>query len=116
MSELVTLDEAKRRLRILSDEEDDDITALIAEAQEIVVGYIAQRRSDTDSPTWAATIESWDEDTVPRDVKAAILRQTAELYRFRGDDAASALPPRQPGHLSDLVESLLVRYRDPAVS
>jgi hypothetical protein len=115
-NELVTLAEAKRRLRITSSAEDADVRALIAEAQAIVLGFINQRRSDDGSPTWAETIEAWDDDTVPADIKAAILRQTAELDRLRGDDPASAEPSREPGQLSNNVRSLLIRYRDPAVS
>lgn len=115
-TDLVTLAEAKQRLRITSSDEDADLSALLVEAQAIVLRYISQRRSDDGSPSWADTVEAWDEETVPADIRAAILRQTAELHRFRGDDPSTASPARQPGRLSDAVESILVSYRDPAVS
>jgi len=116
-NDLVTLAEVKRRLRLpTGSAEDADLKALMAEAQAVVLRYIAQRRSDAGSPSWADQIDAWDDSTVPADIKAGILRQTAELYRFRGDDAGKDLPPRQPGHLSDPVEALLVSYRDPTVA
>lgn len=114
-TDLVTLAEVKRRLRLPAvGGEDADLRALLSEATAVVLRYVSQRRSDEGSPSWEDTINAWEPDTVPLDIKAAIFRQTAELYRFRGDDEVG--PPRQPGRLSESVESLLVSYRDPAVS
>lgn len=115
MSRLVVLTQAMARLRISTDE-DADLQAILDEAEAIVLGFIAQRRTDDESPTWADQIAAWDPTTVPADVRAGILRQCAELYRYRGDDPASTAPPHQPGRLSDLVEAILWRYRDPTVA
>lgn len=113
-NELVSLKELKRRLRLTGTAEDKDLKSLLDEAVAVVLRYVSQRRSDEESPTWASTVDSWDADSLPRDIRAAIFRQAGELYRFRGDDETG--PVRQPGRLSEAVESLLVSYRDPAVS
>lgn len=114
MSEhLVTLDEAKTRLKV-GDVDDADLRAMILAAQTIVLDRISQRRSDEGSPTWADTVAAWDAQTVPADIKAAILMQCAELDLFRGDD--DKLPTRQPGRLTGLIEAIVIRYGDPAVS
>ena len=111
---LVSLQEFKRRIRKTDKAEDQDLALMLEEAQEVVLDYVKQRRLEESSPTWEETVDAWDDQTVPRKVRTAILRQAAEFYRFRGDDETG--PVKQPGRLSDLVESLLVQYRDPTVA
>lgn len=104
---LVTLAEAKRHLQIWTDisspldEVDLDITAKLDQAESIILDYLK-------------TEESWDEDTVPGVVKAAVLLQLGELFRFRGDDTEG--PKYEDGQLSPTVTNLLRRRRDPALA
>lgn len=119
MADLITLQEAKRHLRLPEEFDsplsahDEDLQAKIDQATELVLGYIARRSTDT---TWAATVAAWTIETAPQVVRAAILRQTAELYRFRGDDPANEAPVTDGGYLSPGVATLLHRLRDPALA
>jgi hypothetical protein len=92
--------------------EDPDLVMKIAQAEEIVLAYIAR----TDDESYTATIAAWTEDTVPRSVQAAILMQALELYRFRGDDEKG--PERDHGDMSPSVKAVLTAsgYRRPVVA
>lgn len=115
--DLITLAEAKRRLRWPEGSaEDADLKALIAEASALVRRFVAQRRTDDGSPSWADQVEAWDAQTVPRDVKSAVFTMLAFIERWRGNDAAREMPPLEAGRLPAQVEWILVSYRDPAVS
>jgi hypothetical protein len=113
MSNLVSLDEAKVRCRIstTTQDEDADLQEIIDTAEELVLDFVSQRIGDTAS-TWADTVAGWDEDTVPRRVRAAILITVVDSWRHRGDDddgsAATAMPTR--------AMSMLERLRDPALA
>lgn len=113
MEELVTLVQMKRHLNVegLTDH-DAKIQDYLDVAHEVVIDYVKQRRSG--ATDWAAEVDAWTEDTVPMRVKAAIMRQCAELFRFRGDDGQD--PPRAQGELAPGVTQLLYRMRDPALS
>lgn len=111
---LVTLARAKRNLKLPPPaegspipEEDLDVQEILDAATDIIRDYLA-RPEDQD---WSATMASWDRANVPPTVAAAILQQTTELYRFRGDDLA--LPPREAGSLSPTIKAILARLRDP---
>ena len=110
--ELVTLESAIKRLKLSTDEDEDDLQAMLIQAQETVLNYIARATDET----WTATITGWDEDTVPGDIVAAILTQFGELYRFRGNDEAADVPKQEHGFLSPRVHGLLRRYRDPVIA
>lgn len=99
---LITLEEAVGQLKISADEDEDDITLKMSLATAIVIDYI--KRPD----------HGWDADTVPDVVKAAILEQLVELYRFRGDDPQAPAPA--DGYLSPSISRKLHRYRDPALA
>jgi len=102
MAELVTLDEAKRHLRVTHDDEDDDIKFRISAASEIVLDYIKKRDSD------------WTTDTTPKLVKAATLLVLAGLYEDRGD--GEEVLSQANGYLDRPVTAILHRYRDPALA
>lgn len=114
---LVLLTEAQRHLRLpISTETNSPLTVAEQDLQDkidaataIIWEYLA-RESDSD---WVNEMTSWDDVSVPKQIKAAILVKTGELYRFRGDDAEG--PPGEPGFLSPHVRSLLARKRDPIV-
>jgi hypothetical protein len=118
MAELVTLAAAKAHLNLFDavssplSVRDQDLQDKLDQATELIVDYLTQY--DT---TWAATVASWDVTTAPLVVRAAILRQTAELYRFRGDDPENDGPAyEEGGGLAPCVTQLLKRLRDPALA
>jgi hypothetical protein len=99
MDALVTVDEARRHLRLTaSNMEDADVAADVASkaqaATEIVIDYL--KRPD----------HGWTEETTPFMVKSAILLVLGALF----DDREGGDP------LSDAVKSLLWRSRDPTLA
>lgn len=107
--ELVTLDQAKMHAGITDNDREEDLTLKLEEAHGLVLDYIS--RPDAD---WTAEMNAWDADTAPRAVRAAVMRQFADLVRFRGDDEDDA---KANGYdLSPRVAQLLRRYRDPALA
>ena len=111
MTAFVTLDQVKARLRITSTAEDTDLQSLADEAEAQIVGWCST------TPRAKAIADTWiDETTVPKVVVAAILVQTAERYRFRGDDTEAVPRPDEPGDLSVTVRELLRAYHDPGIA
>jgi hypothetical protein len=118
MAELVTLEQAKAELNLPEatssplSRRDQNLQDKIDQATELILDYLTQF-----DPTFDATKAGWDAQTVPLVVKAAILRQTAELYRFRGDDPKDdSAPYEEGGGLAPCVTQLLKRLRDPALA
>lgn len=102
---LITEDEALGQLKVSGVDDPDDIATKMSEATAIVITYIK-------NPT-----HGWDSDTVPDDIKAAILMQLVELYRFRGDDEDTRDQAEdEKGYLSPRIARLLHRHRDPALA
>ena len=95
MVEIVTLPEAKLRLRIDADDEDTLIETMLAEATDILIDYL--KKPD----------HGWTADTAPPRIKAAIILIFAGLYE--GREPGDAL-------LTDTVRSLVHRDRDPALA
>lgn len=111
--EIVTLDQAKKHARITSDAENADLADKLADAHALVLDYVADGKGDD----YVTVMLTWDDESAPRSVRAAIMRMFADLARFRGNDddpsemrveSANALPPR--------VRQLLRLYRDPALA
>lgn len=100
MANLVTLEEAKLQLRVTWSDEDAYIQLLLDASEAAVLDYI---KRDWD----------WDSQTVPVNVKLAILVMLAtyfDPYRDGDDfskDVALGYPP-------PAVTSLVHRYRSPA--
>jgi len=93
---LITLEQAKRQLRIDHDDDNADLLLKMEQASAIVVDYI--KRPD----------HGWTEETVPPLVQAAILIVLTDLYdRRNGTDKDDVL-------LSKPVRDILERFRDPA--
>lgn len=99
---LVSLERAKKQIRVTHTEEDDDILDRIDEAEDIILRYL----NGADDPTW-------DESTVPGAVKAAILRQFTHLWRHRGD-GEKPMPVEEHG-LAPGVAGILAGYRTPTL-
>lgn len=112
--EIVSADQARQHVRISEDEwgnEEDDFLLKLLQAHALVLDYV-RRPNDED---FDAEMLLWDEDSAPRAVQAAILRQFADLVRFRGDD--EDLAGRADGlNLSPRVKQLLSLYRDPPLA
>jgi hypothetical protein len=107
MSTFVTLDQVKRRLRVTAGD-DVDLQDLADQAEAQVIAWCSK------TPRSLAIVDTWTPENVPKVVVAAILMQTAELDRFRGDDPDG--PPRQDGEeLAVIVRELLRAYHDPVV-
>lgn len=88
MSTLVSTDAARRHLQLTeTDMSDPDIAAKVADDAETATGIVLRhiKQEDTD----------WTAETVPFDVKAAILLTLGTIYRDRENgglpDAATAL-------------------------
>lgn len=112
--EIVDLDVAKQHLRITSDHADDDVQMKLDIAHGMIEDYILS--TEGRRAGWAAEIDSWDDETAPKPVVAAVLCQLEELWRFRGGQLEGEMPKRNRGDLSPQVESYLRRQRDPVVS
>lgn len=112
--ELVTLDQAKDRIKLPLDvdAEDDALSLQLQIAHEAVMDFLTQRVSDQDA--WELEVDAWTADTAPRRVLGAILEQFAFQYRFRGDDV-EALKRTGDDALCPNAAALLKRFRDPAI-
>jgi hypothetical protein len=110
VSTLVTVDQVKARLRITSTADDADLQTLVDQAEAHIVGWCSTTaRAKAVADTWV------DAATAPLVVVAAILVQTGELYRFRGDEPDG--PPRQAGEeLGVQVRELLRAYHDAGIA
>ncbi len=111
--ELVPLETLKNVLRLPLDlhTEDETLDLMLTQATALVLDYVNARADD--GIDWAATIAAWDEESVLPQVQAAILRQAADLYRFRGDDSPADDARRESGYLPAGVRNLLYLLRDP---
>jgi hypothetical protein len=109
MATFVTLDQAKRRLRLTSTDDDLDLQDLLDQAEAHVLGWCSKTPHDQE------VADAWTPESVPKVVVLAILVQMGELDRFRGDDPDG--PPRKDGEeLCVQVRELLRSYHDPVVA
>lgn len=108
--EIVDLDQAKKHTGITSTTDDEDLEGKLREAHEVVLDYV-DRADDED---WHAEVLAWDADSAPKPIRAAILRQFADLDRFRGGDTDDSKV--NPHGLSPRVAQLLSLYRDPPLA
>lgn len=103
---LITFEEAVDHLHLSieagspPDPIERDVRRKMAAAEDIILNYLQQAGG---SPP------AWDETTVPPRVRAAILLQLGELWRFRGDDGQG--PAQTEGDLSPVITNLLRRDR-----
>jgi hypothetical protein len=115
LQELVTLDQAKRsvKLSLEIDTDDEDLQIRLEVAHAMVMSFISSRVSGASD--WMETMDSWTSDTVPRLVVGAILAQFGFLYRRRGDD--DSRPPMSEGAaICPDAQQCLMSLRDPPVA
>lgn len=106
---LVTLAEAKDHLRLTDTAQDVDVQSKLDAATAIILDFC------NTTAYWRDVTATWESATVPRQVRAAILLELGELWRFRGDDAEA--PARWDDHdLSPAIIGLLRRTHDPALA
>lgn len=106
---ILSLQDAKDHIQPGSQDADGDLLLKLEAAEAIVFDYI----NTTDARRLETAL--WvDSGTLPPLVRAAILLQLGELYRFRGDDTDG--PIQTAGDLSPTITNILRRYRDPVVA
>lgn len=97
-AQLVTWEEARAHLRILSDDFDPDLALKMWQAEEKVLDFV--ERIDT----------GWTPETVPAQIKAAILMVLEFLWENRGAETDRGDP------LSPAARSMLRMFRDPVIA
>jgi hypothetical protein len=100
---LITLEQAKWHLRVVSTNEDDDIYRKVEQASDLVL----ERCNSTSY--WRGITTTWDSDTVPRSVQSAILVLLAHLYENRGQDM------KAHAEVWAAVDSLIRMNKDPVI-
>jgi hypothetical protein len=105
---LVTLDQARRHLKMPPTLNDPVLEETVERASAIVVAFLT-------SPD-----DAWTEWTAPVIVQAAVLAQLADMYIHRGDERAhyAALDRREGGGICTDAEAILraTGYRDPVLA
>ena len=110
LPQIVTLSRARKEVNGTG-LDDDVIADKLEQATALVLDHIW--RDDDD---WVDTMIAWTPTTAPGAIRAAVLCQLAELYRFRGDDVKGDVPDRAHGFLAPMVVAYLAKYRDPAIA
>lgn len=110
--EIVTLAQAKQHARITSAAEDADLALKLSDAHAIVLDYVANGKDDD----YQADMLTWDDESAPGAVRAAILRQFRDLVRFRGDDDDPSEVRVDGSRMAPRVRQLLNHYRTPSIA
>lgn len=95
---LITLDQAKRHLQIVNDEQNEEIEEKVNEASAIVLDYLK------------VSEDAYEIGEVPYLVQSATKLVIGALLENREGNASGPEP------LSQAVKDLLHRYRDPALA
>lgn len=108
MPDLLDLQDVKHQLRLTDAEvsdRTDELQGLLDQATAIIVGLC-----DT-TEHWRGVTATWTRATVPTVVKALILKQTAYMYQYRGDEDKDV----HDDGLAPGVRSLSWLTRDPVI-
>lgn len=105
---LITLEQAKKHLRVDGDDDDDDITLKVHAASGAVKNYL---KSAANAYFDAAGVVLLD--AVPFEVMAATQLMLGYLYNQRDEDAGREF---ESGYLPRPVTALLSPLRDPALA
>jgi len=100
---LVTLDAAKRHLRVTDPAYDVEITDTLARASATIRDYLKERND----PTWTPS-------TVPLWLQAAVLLLLAHFYEHRGDEFGA--DSDNDDRVWSAIANLCRRSRDPALA
>lgn len=107
---LITIEQAKAQVRVVHDAEDGEITELIEDASEAIVGYMKDA-ADVFLTTGGDVID----EAVPADVRSACKLEVAHLFKNREGQSDSKIPD-QYGYgypLCAAAIAKLYRYRTP---
>lgn len=115
LPQIVSLADAKAAANIQTFENDQVLYAYLETAHEWVLEHLNNQIDDS-TDAWIDELLSWDADTAPRRVVAAIIICFQYMARFRGDDDGKVLPPPTQSGLPQLAEALLGRLRDPTIA
>lgn len=109
---LVSLEQGKRHLRVIMDDEDADILLKIEGASAAVLDYLKSRANEfLDSSGMVEVDSNLDPVGVPANVQAATLLMLGYLYKDRDTNADEGY---ERGYLPAPVTALLYPKRDPA--
>lgn len=106
MTDLVTLEQVKRRLRIDGTREDLDLADMIAQASAMVLRYLKYGKTTTDEDDEEVPILDFS-GGIPADVQLAALITVGEIMKEREADVRA---------LSQGVVDILAPYRDPTLA
>lgn len=122
MTMLLTLDEAKAHLRVMTEDEDDDITAIVEEASAAVLGHIGDAQYlFLDTGGDELTLDPVTEQEAIRAqhiAKRATRLLVADFYRNReGSEQAGAVDAKFGyGYLPRAVVAVLYPLRTPTIA
>jgi hypothetical protein len=121
MIEVATLSQARSHLRLDGTTEHDTIIQMkLDEATALCVDYIKSFiGEEEDREERYDAIDAWTLADDPQEflqLRAGVLKMTAHLFRFRGDDDRNVVPTYAHGNLPDDVTMYLKRLRDPVLS
>jgi hypothetical protein len=114
MEQLITLAQAKDRLKLSSIADQEDLQLMLDSAHGILEDFAKQRISDAED--WIEIVDAWTDETAPALMIQAILLQFGAMYRFRGDDEPGVRIGFDDDGLAFGVAGLLRRLKDPAVA
>lgn len=117
MAFLVTVERARKALRLSPSIDDPELTLMVEEASDIIRAFV-DRPGDAN---WTADVANWDIAgggspvlPVPAIIQRATLLQVADLYTHRGDEGRHG----PEGGIAPEAEALLraTGYRDPILA
>ncbi|MBV6304932.1 head-tail connector protein [Candidimonas humi] len=110
---LVTLDQAKLRLRMDTDDLDDDIELMISAASTIILRYLDSAADEFLDSNGDVPTDSNGDAEVPADVQTAALYLVGTMLR---DPDGSDTQKWESGYLPPMVVSLLASRRIPPLA
>lgn len=111
-AQLVSLEKAKRHLRMDHDADDEMILDITYQASAVVLNYLKDTGNDQFMDSSGDMIAGVD---VPWEVQAATLIMVGVLYRNPTGEGGTINPAFSHGMLPDPVTALLYPLRDPAL-
>lgn len=112
-NDLITLEQAKLRLRVDSDDQDDDISLMIAGASVALLRYLDSAADEFLDSSGDVIVDSSGAPEIPADVQNACLFLVGSWLR---DPDGNDVDKWQPGWMPAPVVSLLASRRVPPLA